>query len=226
MALELFTIGHSNHPIETFVGLAAMHVIETVCDVRSTPYSRYNPQFNREPLSRRLAERGIAYVHLGDDLGPRTDDPACIVEGQVRYDLLAATERFRQGLDCLREIMVARRTALLCAEKDPLFCHRAILICRRLRSKDLRIAHILGDGSIEEHPDAERRLLGLLGIPPTDLFEKEEEIIERAYDLQGDLISPRSAGEQPSEENAGPDDRGPDDLRTLPIGEEEPLNGL
>jgi uncharacterized protein (DUF488 family) len=128
------------------------------------------------------------------------------VEGKVRYDLLAATERFRQGLDRLREIMIAGRTALMCAEKDPLLCHRAILICRRLRAKDMGIVHILDDGGIEEHPDAERRLLQMLGIPPTDLFETEEEIIERAYDLQGERIA-LSAGEdtaESSEENRTP----------------------
>lgn len=189
MSVELYTIGHSNHPIDVFTGLLAMHGIETVCDVRSHLYSGFNPQFNREPLARRLGERGIGYVHLGAELGPRTDDHACMVEGLVRYDLLAATERFRQGLDRLREIMVARRTVVMCAEKDPLFCHRAVLICRRLRAKNLPIRHIFEDGSIEEHPDAEQRLLRLLGIPPTDLFETEEEIIERAYDLQSERIA-------------------------------------
>jgi len=198
MHLQLHTIGHSNHPIGTFTDLLAMHGVETVCDVRSSPYSRFNPQFNREPLARRLGERGIAYIHLGGEIGPRTDDPSCIVEGRVRYDLLAATERFRQGLDRLREIMVAVRTALMCAEKDPLQCHRAILVCRKLRAKDLRIVHILDDGSIEEHPDAEKRLLRLLGIPPTDLFESGEEIVERAYDIQSERIS-FSAGEDTAE---------------------------
>lgn len=189
MSLELHTIGHSNHPIEVFSGLLAMHGVEMVCDVRSHPYSRFNPQFNREPLARRLEERGVGYIHLGGELGPRTDDPACIVEGKVRYDLLVATERFRQGLDRLREIMVVRKTALMCAEKDPLLCHRAILVCRRLRARDISIVHILEDGSTEEHPDLEQRLLRLLGIPPTDLFETEEEIIERAYTLQGERIA-------------------------------------
>jgi uncharacterized protein (DUF488 family) len=200
MSLELHTIGHSNHPIETFSGLLAMHGVEMVCDVRSHPYSRFNPQFNREQLKRRLEERGVGYIHLGRELGPRMDDPACIgpasastrgvnMEARVRYDLIAATERFRQGLDRLREIMVVRKTALMCAEKDPLLCHRAILVCRRLRARDIRIVHILEDGSTEEHHDLEQRLLRLLGFPPTDLFETEEEIIERAYTLQGERIA-------------------------------------
>jgi uncharacterized protein (DUF488 family) len=189
MSIELFTIGHSNLPIEGFISLCAANGIETVCDVRSTPYSGFNPQFNRETISRHLSGRGIGYIHLGGELGPRTDDSSCIVDGIVRYDLLAATERFRQGLDLLREVMVAWKTVLMCAEHDPLFCHRAILICRRLRADDLRIRHILREGGIEEHADFERRLLGLFGMQSADLFETGDETIERAYDLQGERIA-------------------------------------
>lgn len=74
---SVLTIGHSTHPLEVFVGLLQQYDVTSVADVRGTPYSRFNPQFNREPLAERLAAHGIAYAFLGVELGGRTDDPAC-----------------------------------------------------------------------------------------------------------------------------------------------------
>src|SRR5271169_2675230 len=127
MAQTIFTIGHSTHTQEYFISLLSRHGITALCDVRSKPYSRVNPQFNREELQRVLREHGITYVFLGTELGARSDDPTCYENGKVQYDRLAHTELFRQGLDRVQEGVRKYRIALMCAEKEPLECHRTIL---------------------------------------------------------------------------------------------------
>jgi uncharacterized protein (DUF488 family) len=186
---ELFTIGHSVHSVDYFMGMLKMHGISALCDVRSSPYSRFTPQFNRESLKEESARRRIAYLYLGGELGPRSPDPACYENGRVRYDRLAAKETFREGLDRLRRGLAAYRIALVCAEKDPLICHRMLLICRHLRGDAMVIHHILDDGAIEDNRDTERRLMSLLKIDSTDLFSTEEEQIQWAYDIQGAKIA-------------------------------------
>jgi uncharacterized protein (DUF488 family) len=186
---EVLTIGHSVHPIEKFIELLTMHGITALCDVRSSPYSRFTPQFNRELLKTELAKHRIAYIYLGAELGPRSGDPTCYVNGKVRYDRLAGTDLFQQGLQRLEKGMASYRIALMCAEKDPIVCHRMILVCRQLSANGILISHIREDGSLEDHRSAEARLLGLLKIPKEDLFSTPEEQVSRAYDLQGEKIA-------------------------------------
>jgi uncharacterized protein (DUF488 family) len=187
--LELFTIGHSVHPIERFIELLTMHGITALCDVRSSPYSRFTPQFNREVLKDELARHHIAYIYLGSELGPRSSDQNCYKNGKVQYNLLARTDLFQQGLSRLRKGMASYRIALMCAEKDPIVCHRMILICRYLRDADIRIGHILEDGAIENNSDAEAMLMELVKISPDDLFSTTAEQVMKAYDLQGERIA-------------------------------------
>lgn len=186
---ELFTVGHSVHTIERFMELLKEHHIDALCDVRSSPYSRFTPQFNRESLKEDLAKHRILYLYLGLELGPRSADPDCYENGKVQYKRLAEKDIFQLGLSRLRKGMATYRIALLCAEKDPLTCHRMILICRKLRGEDILIRHILEDGSLEDSRDTEKRLMELLKIDPVDLFATEEEQIQRAYDLQGEKIA-------------------------------------
>ena len=185
----IYTIGHSNHEPEYFVELLERHSVSAVVDVRSRPYSRMNPQFNRENLKRLLAPREIAYVFLGRELGARSEDPACYSEGKVQYDRLARTELFREGLDRLSEGMETHRLALMCAEKEPLECHRTILVARQLALRGVTVQHILEDGSLEAHQDALARLREKLKLPECDLFRTPEDIIEEAYRLQGERIA-------------------------------------
>ena len=200
---KLYTVGHSNHEIHRLIELLKMHGITAVADVRSSPYSKFNPQYNREPLQKMLKESGVAYVFLGVELGPRSEDPSCYVDGKVQYARLALTESFRHGLDRLRTGMKTHRIALLCAEKDPVTCHRMILVCRALRGEPIEINHILEDGRIESLAESERRLLRELKMPQLRLFEKPEDLIQRAYDTQGDRIAyVRSADADAEEEKA------------------------
>lgn len=185
----LFTIGHSTHPVERFIALLKQHSITALCDVRSKPYSGMNPQFNREALKQSLWENGIAYVFLGKELGARSEDPSCYVRGKVHYDRLAAIDLFRKGLDRVREGMKDYDLALMCAERDPLQCHRTILVARHLDALGVKVEHILEDGSLESHSDALRRLLSQLKLREHDMFRSREEVIEDAYRMQGERIA-------------------------------------
>lgn len=189
MSHELYTIGHSNCPLERFVELLSRHLVTVVCDVRSRPYSQYNPQFNREPLQKALEANGIEYVFMGWELGALSDDPDCCVDGKVQFDRLANTTLFQEGLKRLRKGICSHRVSLMCAEKDPVSCHRMILVCRNMRSDDLKIRHILEDGAIEDNSDSEKRLMRLLKIPGDDLFCSPDELLEKAYDMQGEKIA-------------------------------------
>jgi len=186
---ELFTIGYSVNPVEHFIEMLNVHGITALCDVRSSPYSRFMPQYNRESLKAEVARRSIAYLYLGAELGPRSSDPSCYENGKVQYKRLAASGIFQQGLVRLRKGMETHRIALMCAEKDPLMCHRMILICRNLAGDDIVIRHILEDGSLEDNKDTEKRLMKLLKVEPADLFSNEADQIQRAYDLQAEKIA-------------------------------------
>ena len=184
MSSTLYTIGHSDHPLETFLGLLRQHAIGAIADVRSHPYSRRHPQFNREPLKAALREAGITYVFLGRECGARSEDPSCYDQGRVQYARLAQTALFHEGLARI-DAGVARFTlALMCAEKDPLTCHRTLLVSRALIERGMRIQHILADGRLESHPMAMIRLREQLGLRHPDLFTSEAELEALAYRQQ------------------------------------------
>ena len=183
----IYTIGHSNHPIEHFVSLLRQHGIQALADVRSNPYSRFNPQFNREKLQASLAAAGgIRYVFLGEELGARSKDPACYdEEGRVSYAKLAQTPLFRQGIDRLQTGMQQLRIAIMCAERNPLECHRTILVSRELEKVGIPVTHILHDGTLEPNRHSLQRLAAELKLAETDLFRSQDELIQDAYEMQG-----------------------------------------
>jgi uncharacterized protein (DUF488 family) len=135
-----------------------------------------------------LRTRGIAYVFLGKELGARSENPACYINGKVQYHALADEPVFREGIARLRKGIESYRVALMCAEKDPLTCHRTILVCRELKTEGLQILHILADGSLETHEAAEKRLLRVTNTVP-DMFHNERDCLEAAYDKQANIIA-------------------------------------
>jgi len=185
---RLFTIGHSNHELDHFIELLKKHGITAIADVRSEPYSRFNSQFNRESLKTALRPLGIAYAFLGGELGARRKEPQCYEGGVAQYALIAKTIDFAKGLSRIRKGLHSHRVALMCAEKDPLDCHRMILVCRHLRSPAITIAHILEDGSLESMENAEDRLLRLYHSQGEDLFRSREELIEEAYERRAERL--------------------------------------
>ena len=194
----LYTIGHSNHTIKYFIDLLKRYKIGIVVDVRSVPYSRYCSQFDKNILSAALKESNIQYVFLGKELGARPDEPACYEDGCVNFKWIARRKEFKDGVQRFLTSIEKYYVALMCTEKEPLECHRTILICRNLKEYNLCIKHIMEDGKIEDHHDTERRLVKMLKIEPT-LFEPEKtesDLIEQAYNQQSQNISHRS--EEPS----------------------------
>jgi uncharacterized protein (DUF488 family) len=186
---SLLTIGHSDHAAGVFIDLLRQHGVTALTDVRSSPYSRRYPQFNREALSADVERAGIRYVFLGAELGARRSEPECYEDGKARYPLIARSPLFSQGLERVRQGAEKYRVALMCAEKDPLTCHRAILVCRYLRDSMAPIQHIREDGRLESHEELESRLVAIAGLSEVDLFRSREELLEEAYDWQGDRIA-------------------------------------
>lgn len=182
----VFTIGHSNHSSERFIALLRGAGITAVADVRSIPRSRRWPQFSRGRIEHWLADAGISYVFLGAELGGRPADPALLREGRPDYDLMAATPSFRVGLERVLDGAGKYRVALMCAEREPLDCHRFLLVSRHLKERGVRLRHILADGSIEPQETTEVRLLRQSGLGVDSLFAdpSPRDAIARAYDIR------------------------------------------
>lgn len=185
----VFSVGHSTHNIDKFIDLLRSHMVEVVADVRSSPFSRMNPQFNRDDLKKSLKDAGIRYVFLGKELGARSDDPSCYVGSKVSYDLLAQTALFQQGLERVIEGSKTYRVAMMCAEKDPLHCHRTILVARELIKRGLDVVHILETGKPERHSDSMERLMSELKVSGDDMFRSKEDGLTEAYAKQAEKIA-------------------------------------
>lgn len=181
MAATVYTVGHSNHGIDRFLGLLQAGAITAVADVRSVPYSRRMPHFCKADLQARLEAAGLVYVFLGEQLGARPKDPACYRDGRVDYDLIAITETFKAGLARVERGAARFRLALLCAEREPLDCHRSLLVARHLTARGAEIRHILADGSLEPHGATETRLLAQMNLATGDLFADRSDLLAEAY---------------------------------------------
>ena len=203
---RVLTVGHSNHSPEVFINLLLRHGVNEVADVRSAPYSRYTPHFNYENLQCSLEEIGIAYTYLGGELGGRPADRSCYdAEGRVQYDRVAETDAFDDGIRRVIRAADERRIALLCTEKEPLECHRTLLVARALAERAVAVAHILADGSLENHDAAMSRLLDIHKLPPNgDMFRSRAAVISDALTRQAQKVA--YVGEQmPASGDAGED---------------------
>jgi len=190
MQRTVFTIGNSTHPQEHFICLLRQHGITALCDVRSAPYSRMNPQFDRGELGKSLLALGIEYRFLGKELGARSDDSRCYENGKVQYERLAETALFKYGLRrVLKGLNEGFRIALMCAEKEPLGCHRTILVARHLTTFGIDVVHIHADGCLETHDAAMSRLANMLNLPEHDMFHSREELLANVYREQGERIA-------------------------------------
>lgn len=185
----VLTIGHSTHSLEAFVGLMRQHGVTVLADVRSVPYSRFSPQFNREALKKSLTAHGIKYVFLGRELGARSDDRSCYENGRVRYARLARTDLFRGGIERVIHGANDYRVALMCAEKEPLECHRTLLLAHTLDKLGVVVEHILADGRLESHEAAMERLLDVVGLPHQNLFRSRDDLIAEALVRQEERVA-------------------------------------
>jgi uncharacterized protein (DUF488 family) len=150
----VYTVGHSNVTLDAFIALVKAHHIEVLVDVRSSPYSRYVPHFNHDVLKQAVVAAGIKYLYLGQELGGRPREPEFYDEGgHVRYDLLAASPAFKEGIARLLRGLREHLVAIMCNEENPAECHRRLLVGRVLAELGVAVLHIRGDGRIQ--PEAE-----------------------------------------------------------------------
>ena len=172
-APTVWTVGHSNHPLDRFLGLLRACQIAVVADVRSEPYSRYAQQFSQSPLSRALADAGLSYLFLGRELGGRPPEAELYdAEGHVLYGALAETPRFGEGLSRLCGVACEQRVAMMCSEEDPSQCHRRLLVTRAMLAADpaASVLHIRGDGTVVGEMDLAHAIQGARQL---GLFEEE-----------------------------------------------------
>jgi uncharacterized protein (DUF488 family) len=150
--LLIHTVGHSDHTTAAFVDLLRRHGITLVVDVRSQPYSRWAPQFNRETLARDLQDAGIAYRFMGDALGGRPADSTLYDPGQERPDYQRAgqTPVYQTGIDQLLDLAGTEQVAVMCSEGDHRRCHRHLLVAQTLLERGVRVLHIQPDGTTVE----------------------------------------------------------------------------
>jgi len=147
--VKIYTIGHSNLSAERIIDLLCSNGIQILVDVRSVPYSEFNPQFNRERFQRSLEQAGIQYQYLGEALGGRPQDPSCYNGGKALYQEIAKKSWYQEGIAKLLELASQKKTAILCSEEDPQRCHRHRLITQTLLEREVEVIHIRGDGRLE-----------------------------------------------------------------------------
>lgn len=156
--LTIYTIGHSDHDVEELIALLESQGVDVLVDVRSQPYSRWVPQFNRESLEAAVTGTGLRYVWQGDTLGGRPRDPTLYEGDSARpdYARVRETEDYRRGVDDLLALAGDSVVAIMCSEGDYRQCHRSLLITPTLLRRDVRVVHILPDGrtvGAEEEPE-------------------------------------------------------------------------
>jgi uncharacterized protein (DUF488 family) len=186
---SIFSIGHSNHSIEKFMSLLKDAEVNMLVDVRSAPFSRMFPQFNQEVLRKTLIDQGIGYLFLGDLIGGRSNDPDDYSGGQVMYKSLALKESFKTGINRLKEGSLKYQIAIMCSEKEPLDCHRTLLVSEALSAHGVAVSHIHADGTRESHTDVLARLLVLHKLSSPDLFSNDADRVQEALILQEKKIA-------------------------------------
>jgi uncharacterized protein (DUF488 family) len=178
---EVYTIGHSAHSWERFIALLRTTNVTAVADVRTSPYSRHYPHFNRDELREELRLDGISYVFLGKELGGRPSERKLYCEGVADYEKMAQTSEFKKGVDRVLEGSKKYRIALMCSERDPLDCHRCLLVGRALGQRGVRVNHILDNGSVVSQAQIEDTLLRATGRSADELFASRDERLTTAY---------------------------------------------
>jgi uncharacterized protein (DUF488 family) len=200
LSCSLFTIGHSNLEMSDLLGILIRHEINVVCDVRSRPGSFRFPQFNREPLMAQLATAKVIYQFFGDQLGGRPLD-SCYYrpDGLVDYAARRKAPDFEEALDRLLGFLQNKNVVLMCAEEDPLHCHRFLMICPAVVQRGIIPSHLRIGAALETQRDAEDRLLQLHGfadVTSNSLFSQgRAAALEDALRLQSERYGFRSSPE-------------------------------
>ncbi|MBR4341284.1 MAG: DUF488 domain-containing protein [Lachnospiraceae bacterium] len=157
----LYTIGHTNHSHEAFLELLEKYKITYLLDVRSTPFSQFTSQFNKDVISKFLQSKNIKYFHMGKYFGARPEDKTLYTkDNYLDFEKMRASELFQKGMNnVIKGLKDGENIALMCTEKDPLDCHRAIMVARGFELNGIDINHILPDGSLQSQKELNDRLL-------------------------------------------------------------------
>ncbi len=165
MNYPIFTIGHSNHEKYNFLALLKKNRVNAIVDVRFSPFSEYNSDYNRNTLKKFLENYSIQYFFLGKGLGGRRNSREFYKPSKrggkerVNYMLLSEEEDFKQALEKVHKVNKRYRLALMCSEKDPLICHRTLLVAKELYNSGYDLYHILEDGRHESHLETMAKLV-------------------------------------------------------------------
>lgn len=186
---ELYTIGYSGFTLNEFIKALKKHGVNAIADVRSVPYSKFKPEYNMDRLKTELNNQSIKYVFLGDLCGARIDAQECYTNGKADYAIIAKHPKFQEGIKRIKNGLEKYRIALLCAEKDPVSCHRMILICRYLREDHINIIHIIDFKNVLTQGECEARLLKLFKLDQPEFFRDVNEQITEAYEKQAEKIA-------------------------------------
>lgn len=179
--MEVFTIGYAGLNKDKICDILKSHDIQAIADVRSSPYSKTFPDFSKEHLKTWLQEKGIRYVYLGLELGPRSHVESHYIGDQVQFDILSKTELFQTGMRRLRNGSETMKIAIMCAENDPMTCHRSLLVAEYGKGSDLTFTHILKNGSLETHQAMMIRAMKTHNIAP-DMFTSHEDCLKITHE--------------------------------------------
>jgi uncharacterized protein (DUF488 family) len=185
----IYSVGHSTLSYESFLELLRFAKITAVADVRTSPYSRHHPHFNRESLKEGLRLDGISYVFLGRELGGRPEEKGLFSDGVADYERMALLPSFEKGIERVIEGAQKYRVALMCSEHDPLTCHRCLLVGRALFNRGQMVQHLLMNKSLLDQAEIEKQLLNLSGRQTKDMFATREEEISAAYRKQAQKMA-------------------------------------
>lgn len=201
----IYTIGHSTHAFPEFAGLLRATGINAIADVRSAPWSKHLPHFNRDELKRSLEREAVEYRFFGKMLGGRPDDP-CLFDGRVAdYEAMARTDHFAEGISRVISGAKKHHLAIMCSEHDPMDCHRCLLVGRELARKGGMVKHVLASGDVLTQQDVEAELLNKSGRFSDDFFLSREEQLKQAYRDRAKRVAfkDRSEEEHSHEDGAG-----------------------
>lgn len=198
----IYTIGHSTHPLDTFLELLKKFAINCLIDVRSVAASRFNPQYNKKTFSDFLKINHIAYLHFAEEFGARQTDPNLLDDkGKVDFEKVRQSELFRQGINRIRQGLDKGYTiTLMCSESEPLDCHRFSMISYALAKEGFEVNHILKDKTIISNAQLENRMLQKYArkLPKLDMFNSvvgSEEVLKIAYKLKNQEVGFSPSGE-------------------------------
>ncbi|MCT4605739.1 MAG: DUF488 domain-containing protein [Marinisporobacter sp.] len=189
--MNIYTIGHTNYSIENFVKLIRLYNINCIVDVRSTPFSKYTPQFNRKDLKITLNQKGVHYIYMGIEFGARRNEQYLYTsQGYLDFEKTIKNKVFLQGVRRLVDgCEKGFNISLMCTEKDPFDCHRSIMVGKGLKDNGFDVKHIFPNGNVQTQEQIEQRLLdkyfkNRFQVSLESFFEKqmdEEEMIAEAY---------------------------------------------